>query len=193
MSEDDERSDPTVQPAIDTHSPDGGHARLESLFRDHGSLVFRTALRVTGSPSDAEDVVQTVFLRLMANRHVAGLDEKPTGYLRRAATNAGLDVLRRRKTTRSVPMEEMEPMLESDAVGPQRQVASKELKRALRGALTDLNPTAAQMFTLRYFEGLANPEIAEIMETSAAVVAVTLHRARRTLQQALQDFQGELQ
>ena len=66
---------------------------LEGLFREHHDRVFRAAYRVTGSVVDAEDVLQTVFLRL-SRRSDLNLEPSPVSYLRRAAINAALDLLR---------------------------------------------------------------------------------------------------
>jgi RNA polymerase sigma factor (sigma-70 family) len=63
-----------------------------------------------------------------------------------------------------------------------------ELRDALRGALGRLAPRAAEMFVLRYFDGCSHGEIARQCGTSAAVVAVTLFRARRQLKGDLGHF-----
>src|SRR5258707_8846164 len=52
---------------------------LEVFFREHHDQVFRTAYRVTGSPSDAEDVLQTVFLRLVRRKEKIDLSPSPGG------------------------------------------------------------------------------------------------------------------
>ncbi len=80
---------------------------LEKLFREHNNLIFRTAYRVTGSAEDAEDVLQTVFLRL-ARRAEIDLAPSPASYLHRAAVNASLDLVRSRTTAKSVAIEDME-------------------------------------------------------------------------------------
>ena len=61
---------------------------LERDFRAHHGLVFATAYRITGNAGDAEDVLQTVFLRLLRRDRNADPLEKPESYLRRAAINA---------------------------------------------------------------------------------------------------------
>src|SRR5438105_12140731 len=66
---------------------------LERAFRAHHRLVFRTAYRITGNAGDAEDVLQTVFLRLLRRSRSASPLESPESYLRRAAINAALDVI----------------------------------------------------------------------------------------------------
>jgi DNA-directed RNA polymerase specialized sigma24 family protein len=54
-------------------------------------VVFRTALRVTGRPADAEDVLQTVFLRLLSGNEHDEAGRRPAAYFRRAAVNAAID------------------------------------------------------------------------------------------------------
>ena len=65
---------------------------LETLFRAHHDRVFRTAHRITGSSADAEDVLQTIFLRLVKSRESHDLSQNPEAYLSRAAINASLDL-----------------------------------------------------------------------------------------------------
>jgi RNA polymerase sigma-70 factor, ECF subfamily len=190
------RRDPTVQAAptpVSAGDPIGqaGESPLEGLFTEHGREVFRAAYRITGNAADAEDVTQTVFLRLMRQEEGSRLGPEPTGYLRRAATNAALDVLRRRRTARAVPLEGVEERLTDQAPGPERRLGSRRLHESLRRALTALSERAATVFALRHIEGLTNGEIAELLDTSSAVVAVTLHRARRDLKKALGDTLGE--
>src|SRR5437773_4510247 len=81
---------------------------LEILFRQHSDRVFRTANRVTGSVADAEDVLQTVFLRLVRITESPGALENPEGYFARAAINASLDLLRSRKRSRVVAFDDLE-------------------------------------------------------------------------------------
>jgi len=79
--------------------------------------------------------------------------------------------------------------LESDpGVSPERALSSLEIKNWLRRELAMLNSRAAEMFALRYLEGVDNREIARTMNTSQAVVAVTLHRTRARLKKGLRGF-----
>ena len=79
---------------------DSASANLESLFQRHHDRVFRAAYRVTGSAADAEDVLQTVFLRLAKGSEPFVVLENPESYFARAAVNASLDLLRARKRSR---------------------------------------------------------------------------------------------
>src|SRR5580698_6803842 len=79
---------------------------LGQIFQAHHSLVFRTAYRITGNAGDAEDVLQTVFLRMLRRGRNADPMENAESYLRRAAINAALDVIRSRRTDQTVPLPE---------------------------------------------------------------------------------------
>src|ERR671921_2434128 len=71
-------------------------ARFAELYERHYEAVFRAALRVTGNPADAEDVLQTVFLRVLSGSEADAAGSRPGSHFRRAAVNAAADVLRRR-------------------------------------------------------------------------------------------------
>jgi RNA polymerase sigma-70 factor, ECF subfamily len=159
---------------------------LETLFRQQSDRVFRTAYRVTGSAADAEDVLQTVFLRLARDRESLSIPENPEGYFARAAINASLDLLRGRKRSKAVAFDDA--LAEPSQNDPETGHEDRELRNLIRVAVSRLAPTAAQMFTLRYFEGYDNGEIARIMKTSALVVGVTLHRARARLRKEIGDY-----
>jgi RNA polymerase sigma factor (sigma-70 family) len=99
MTGDNEKEKPVqaaVKPLRSLPDPPGV---LEILFRAHHERVFRTAHRITGSAADAEDVLQTVFLRLVKSHESVNLAEHPEAYLSRAAINASLDLMRSRVQT----------------------------------------------------------------------------------------------
>lgn len=152
---------------------------LEKVFREHHVLIYRAAYRITGNPQDAEDVLQTVFLRLVRREDAAAAVGSITAYLWRAAVNAALDLMRSRQRARSMPLEDVEPVLLDDSFhSPDRLFDSAEMRDWLRRTVARLSPMAAQVFALRYFEDREVPEIAEIMGTSLGTVSVTLSRAR---------------
>ena len=162
---------------------------LEVLFRDYHKAIFRIAYRITGSRSDAEDILQTIFLRLAPNPQREFLPNAG-GYLHRAAVNASLDLLRKRARANSVSLEnidfEQSPML--SATSPEDDLADAELRELIRQAVAKLEGRAATTFALRYFEGLNNQRIATILGTSQMVVAVTLHRARTRLRKEIGSY-----
>lgn len=164
---------------------------LEATFRDHHAMVFRAAYRVTGNAGDAEDVLQTVFLRLMKRDPAAEPVGNIASFLHRAAVNAGVDLVRARQNIRNIPLDELEPVLaESSHRNPDRLHNSGEIRDWLRSAMGRLNPRIAEMFTMRFFEGRDNPEIARLMNTTPGTVAVTLSRTRDRLQKEYQAHLG---
>src|SRR5271167_1219857 len=157
-------------------------APLDQMYEAHHGLVFRTAYRITGNAADAEDVLQTIFLRLLRMAPTAELPENEESYLRRAAVNASVDLIRARHAERNVPLNE--------AVAESGKASNEDLRDALRRALAGLNPRAAEIFALRYFEDFTNREIAKALRISQVSVAVKLHRARHQLQKELLSYRG---
>ena len=157
---------------------------VAALFTEHHERVFRIARRITGDASDAEDVLQTVFLRIMRHRDREIRAGDAPSYLHRAATNASLDLLRRRKAARSQPIEDAERLLDHEP-SPELNHTGTEIRDKVRAALAALNPRAAEIFVLRYFDGYGNREIARLLNTSWSTIAVTLHRTRAKLKQEL--------
>lgn len=170
-----------TEPILDTETS----SPLEQLFWAHHDLVLRSAYRIVGNMSDAEDVAQTVFIRLAANP--GQKIDNPEAYLRRAALNGALDLIRKRKS--EVDLELIpDPVSSSPESSPERQVSNRELQVWLRKALASVAPVAAEMFVLRFVEGRDNREIAELLGTSRAVVAVRLHQVRAKLQKQFHSF-----
>jgi RNA polymerase sigma-70 factor (ECF subfamily) len=164
------------------------------VYREHATSVLRTAYRITGSVDDAEDVLQTVFLRLARRAAPPQFDHGPLPYLRRAATNAALDIVQSRRVRSSSPLTAVpDHVITDQAPRPDRLQASRELHDRLRDALGSLSRRHAEMFALRYFEGLDNGEIARQYDTSASTVSVTLHRVRSRLVELLGPHLGGIQ
>lgn len=167
---------------------DAEFEELAVLFRNHHQSIFRVAYRITGSRSDAEDVLQTIFLRLAPNRRE--LSPNPEGYLHRAAVNASLDLLRSRGRVNSVSLDAVDhdQSAKFSAANPEDDLAGAELRGIIRRAVAKLEGRAAAAFALRYFEGCDNHRIAQILGTSQMVVAVTLHRARTRLRKEIGNY-----
>ena len=169
-----------------TEPPNSRQTELETLFQSHHDRVFRTAHRITGSPADAEDVLQTVFLRLVKGKETHNLSENAEAYLSRAAINASLDLMRSRSRTKAVGLGDVDTeSLESKFQSPEAQHADRELQSLIRQAVARLGKTAGEMFVLRYYEGYDNQEIARMLDTSQMVVGVVLHRARTKLRKEI--------
>ena len=153
-------------------------AELAELYERHYVAVFRAALRVTGNPADAEDVLQTVFLRALARGGDVEDVALPAAYFRRAAVNAAVDVLRRRELHAESVYDDRAPHA---AVQPRLL-----LKERLRRAIAALDSEDASLFLLRHVEGLSIEELAEMFKMEKNNVAVRLHRIRHRLQAEMQ-------
>jgi RNA polymerase sigma-70 factor (ECF subfamily) len=147
---------------------------LAGLYVRHYEAVFRAALRVTGSPADAEDVLQTVFLRVLSRSEQDQAAGRPVAYFRRAAVNAAVDLLRRRAVHAETAYDDQ---ASHAAVEP-----AVLLKEELRRAIATLDSEDATLFLLRHVEGLSNQELADLFQLEKNNVAVRLHRIRLRLQ-----------
>jgi RNA polymerase sigma factor (sigma-70 family) len=151
---------------------------FEKLYEQYSETVYRTARRITGSPADAEDVLQTVFLRVLNS---AGHDVNPevaSAYFRRAATNASIDVLRRRTAHAETPLDGL--------VRQPSQETSPLLKERLRRAIAGLDPEDAELFLLRYLEGWTSLELARQFGIERGTVGSRLFRIRQALQEVFE-------
>ena len=153
-------------------------AGFGALYARHYEAVFRAALRVTGNPADAEDVLQTVFLRVLSQNDHDEAAQRPTAYFRRAAVNAAVDLLRRRAAHGETLYDEQAP----DAAVE----APLLLKERLRRAVATLRNEDATLFLLRHLEGLSIEELAGLFGLEKNNVAVRLHRIRLRLQTEMQ-------
>jgi len=161
---------------------------FERMFQENHDLVYRAAYRITGNAEDAEDVLQTLFLRLLRRECPPDIQDNPKAYLHRAAVNIALDIVKLRG--RSVSADANELHLEDPRPTQDRQNDSVEIQAWLRTALTELSPKAAEMFLLRHVEGYDNAEIAKMLGTSRGTVAVMLFRARLRLKQSVRTHWG---
>ncbi|MCP4896333.1 MAG: sigma-70 family RNA polymerase sigma factor [bacterium] len=183
-----------VEAALEiTENPDGAEW-LGSMYERHSRTVFRAAYRVTGCVEDSEDVLHTIFLRLSRRSEALDLGDGERAYLKRAATNSALDIVRSRKRRAAAPLDEVGPIQSHSPDGaPDRVHAGRDLADRLVRALSKVGGRGAEYFSLRYFEDLDNTEIARLFDTSPGAVAVVLHRMRKKLQDELSSDLGGTQ
>jgi RNA polymerase sigma-70 factor (ECF subfamily) len=152
---------------------------FQELYQRHADAVYRTALRVTGNAADAEDVLQNVFLRLLHRKLEVDPNWSPEGYLRRAATNASIDLLRRKAASHEAAMD--------DGYDYPAKDGSVFLKQRLRRALAKLQPAEAELFVLCYLEGYSYDELAKLFQVERGTIASRLFRTRAVLRKDLSE------
>ena len=167
-----------------------GEARAARVLSDRLLPgVWRTARRVLGDEAEAEDVAQEAMLRLwrIAPEWRAG-EAKVSTWLFRVAVNLCTDRLRRR---RGVALDAI-PEPEDGAPGAAAGLIEADRTAALDAALMALPERQRQAVVLRHLEGLANPEIADIMGLGVEAVESLTARGKRNLGLALAGRKDEL-
>jgi RNA polymerase sigma factor (sigma-70 family) len=167
-----------------------GEARAARMLSDRLLPgIWRTARRVLGDEAEAEDVAQEAMLRLwrIAPEWRAG-EAKVSTWLYRVAVNLCTDRLRRR---RGVGLDAI-PEPEDGAPGAAAGLMEADRMAALDAALMALPERQRQAVVLRHLEGLANPEIAEIMGLGVEAVESLTARGKRSLAAALAGRKDEL-
>ena len=150
---------------------------FEDLFQEHYQMVYRTAYSVTGSRQDAEDVLQSLFLKLLQLDRPPELDRSLKSYLYRAAINLSLNVVRARKRHDETDVDSL--------AAPEPSPYANERQRKLMDAVAQLPPRAVEILILRYEHDYADAEIAKMLGTSRGSIAVTLFRTRARLKHLL--------
>jgi len=153
---------------------------VAQVFSEHAQFVFRTAFGVTGSHEDAEDVLQTVFLRLVRQELSPEFGTNSRAYLYRSAVNAALDVMRSRRRRRLVAVAEL-----PETAGPAAEAVDEADHRALYEAIAELKPESAQILILRYVHDMSDAAIARMLGVSRGTIALRLFRSRARLRKLL--------
>lgn len=167
----------------------GDEAASQMLTRRLTPVVFAHAFRLLGNRADAEDVTQDAMMRLwrIAPDWRQG-EAKVTTWLYRVVANLCTDRLRR---ARSTPLDAV-PEPEDPRASVTEQMQSDSRLDALQQALGQLPDRQRQAVVLRHIEGLANPEIAEIMDISVEATESLTARGKRALTEILKRHKDAL-
>ncbi len=174
----------------------GSRDAFDALMRQYDQPVLRLALHLTGSESDAQDILQEAFLK--AYRYLGNFRFECSFYtwIYRIVTNLCLDLLRRRKTRREdqaviVDASGDELDLLSNVsddramANPDRELQRKELGARIQEALEQLTPRERMVFELKHYQGLKLRAIGEMLNTTEETAKNTLFRATKKLRATL--------
>jgi len=171
----------------------GDAAAFNDLVNRYERKIYRIAWNITGNREDAEDVLQAAFLK--AYSHIDGFQGNSKFYtwLVRIAVNEALMKLRKRKSDKTVSLDEgidtgEEVVTREIAVwegDPEQRYSHEELRAILDEAVASLRPTFRSVFVLRDIEELSTEETANILDLSVPAVKSRLLRARLQLREKL--------
>ena len=172
----------------------------EALVRRYGARIYRLALRITGSPEDAQEVTQDSLLSVVRKIGTFKGESALGSWIYRITANAAYEKLRSRRGKDEVSWEALLPKFDGDGhqvdagrdwtESSEDPAIQAEARRRLREAVESLPADYRTAFVLHDMEGLSNPEIAEMLGISLPAVKSRVHRSRLFLRQRLQEYVG---
>ena len=166
----------------------GDASAFEELVAAYEKNVYNLALRMTGSPEDAEDMAQEAFLKAFNSIQSFRGDSKFSVWLYRIVSNVCLDFLRKRSKRQTVSLsvededgEEVQFDLADTAQSPEALLEKKLTRESVQRGLRQLPPDARQILLLREIQGLSYEEIGETLGLEPGTVKSRIFRARKRL------------
>jgi len=174
----------------------------EALVTTYGDRVYRLALRITGNPSDAEEVVQDAFWAVTRKIDTFRGDAAFGSWLYRITANMAYQKLRRPRSQRNeIPWESLRPTVDDNghraepvsdwSARDEDTALQAEQRKILQTAIGELPAGYRTTFLLHDMEGLSNPEIAETLHLKVATVKSRVHRARLFLRTRLTEYMAD--
>lgn len=163
------------------------------LVERYERKIYRLAKHITQNDEDAEDVLQESFLKAYSNLDTFQMQSKFYTWLVRIAVNEALMKLRKRKSDRTVSLDEPHETDEDTVTreiavwddDPEKRYSQEELREILERAVDTLKPGFRTVFVLRDIEELSTEETAEALGISVPAVKSRLLRARLQLREKL--------
>lgn len=165
----------------------GDRDAFHTLVERHARAVYHLAFRMTGNPSDAEDMVQETFLK--AWKQIGKFDGRASfgTWLHRICANCSLDFIRSRKRKQeSQDPEDILLRVETASPSPERLTQSSQITAMLLPALNDLSDMERSAFILRHYDGMAIEEIATALSVQPGAARHSIFRAVQKLRRALE-------
>jgi RNA polymerase sigma-70 factor, ECF subfamily len=159
----------------------GDESAMPALFDRYGTLVYSVAFRVLKDASEAEDVMQEIFVQVWKNpRAFVSGKGSLAGWLAVVARNRSIDVIRRRR-----PAEPVELFALPAATNLAREAERNSLLGKIRGVMSGLPEEQRRPLELAFFEGLSHSEIAEKTGDPLGTVKTRIRMALTTIRKAL--------
>lgn len=157
-------------------------AAFDEVFRRYYAAVYGVLMRITGSPEEAEDLAQEVFLRFHEHQYHLDPDGNLGGWLYRVATHAGFNSLRsrRRRRDRLLRWARLERPLQETAPSAASVLEERQDADLVRHVLAGLRERDQTVLVLRY-SGVSYAEIADAIGVKPSSVGTLLVRAEQAL------------
>lgn len=162
-------------------APPADRASLDQLVSAHLSEALRLAIRLTGDPDEAEEVVQEALVRVARSWESFRGEAQFRTWLFRIVINAFRDWLAARKATESLD----EDVPDRRVADPYSEAATAELGRLIAARVSALPRRQREVVILTCYEGLSAQEAADVLGISRGNVHATLHVARQRLRREL--------
>lgn len=166
----------------------GDAEAFTQLVRLYEDKVYRLAVRMCRTPSDAEDVAQEAFLSAWRGLPSFRGESGFATWLYRLTSNAAIDYMRRSKKDRgvlSLDDAEAAPSIPDGGGGPQEAAESRELRLAVAACMGKLGAAHRDILILREIQGLSYEEIGAELGLEVGTVKSRLSRARSALRKIL--------
>jgi RNA polymerase sigma-70 factor, ECF subfamily len=170
---------------------DGDSEAFRALVERHSRAVYRLAHRMTGSPQDAEDVVQETFLK--AYKQLSRFESRANfgTWLHRIAVNCSIDLIRSRPHRESGhDTSDLDQFSACDThrpaqASPERLMLSAEVQERVTAAMSSLSRMERAAFVLRHFEGQSIEEISRMLGLKTNATKHSVFRAVKKMRVAL--------
>ncbi len=171
----------------------GDQAAFAALFTRYERRIYSFVYRMMGNADDAYDLTQDTFLKAYRALDKTDEDLNVNAWLHRIASNACMDVLRRRQRIRWLPWEgaKHEGPSSREEDDPERALIGDETQRAVQRVLDAMSPRNRQAMILREYEGLSCEDIGEIMGVSRSAVKSILFRGREEFRKLYTQLEGQ--
>lgn len=173
------------QLVADLRNPNTASAAFDTLMRAYGEKIYWVIRKIVGSHEDANDLLQSSFLKVWNNLNNFRGDAKLSTWLHKIAVNESINFLNKERQRKGIigenDSEYIMSVLESDPY-----FDGDELQLRFQKAIAALPEKQRIVFTMRYFDEMKYEEISEILGTSVGALKASYHHALKKVSSAIE-------